>query len=53
MEEPTVGLDLVLRTSLWNVIKHAKQDRTIILTSNLSLYLGLHHFELHSYIYNM
>ncbi|XP_010665306.1 ABC transporter A family member 10 isoform X3 [Vitis vinifera] len=33
MEEPTVGLDPVLRTSLWNAIKHAKQDRTIILTT--------------------
>ncbi|XP_034674627.1 ABC transporter A family member 8-like isoform X4 [Vitis riparia] len=34
MEEPTVGLDPVLRTSLWNAIKHAKQDRTIILTTH-------------------
>ncbi|CBI39210.3 unnamed protein product, partial [Vitis vinifera] len=34
MEEPMVGLDPVLRTNLWNVIKHAKQDQTIILTTH-------------------
>ena len=38
MEEPMVGLDSVLRTNLWNVIKHAKQDQTIILTSNLIIF---------------
>ena len=42
MDEPTVGLDPISRTNLWNgVLKHAKQDRTVILTSTHSLSLSL------------
>lgn len=33
MDEPSTGLDPASRNSLWNVVKHAKQDRAIILTS--------------------
>lgn len=36
MDEPSTGLDPASRNHLWNVIKSAKQDRAIILTSNLS-----------------
>lgn len=34
MDEPSTGLDPASRNSLWNVVKHAKQDKAIILTSN-------------------
>lgn len=33
MDEPSTGLDPASRNSLWNVVKRAKQDRAIILTS--------------------
>lgn len=33
MDEPSTGLDPASRSSLWNVIKCAKQDCAIILTS--------------------
>lgn len=36
MDEPSTGLDPSSRNHLWNVIKTAKQDRAIILTSSLS-----------------
>ncbi|KAK7265779.1 hypothetical protein RJT34_33402 [Clitoria ternatea] len=34
MDEPSTGLDPASRKSLWNVIKRAKQDRAIILTTH-------------------
>jgi ABC-type Mn2+/Zn2+ transport system ATPase subunit len=34
MDEPSTGLDTVSRSDLWSVIKRAKKDCTIILTSN-------------------
>jgi len=34
MDEPSTGLDPASRKCLWNVIRLAKQDRAIILTSN-------------------
>lgn len=37
MDEPSTGLDPASRNNLWNVVKRAKQDRAIILTSNLTL----------------
>ncbi|KAL8123534.1 hypothetical protein AgCh_011491 [Apium graveolens] len=37
MDEPSTGLDPASRNNLWNVVKRAKQNRAIILTSNLSL----------------
>ena len=36
MDEPSTGLDPASRNNLWNVVKNAKQDRAIILTSSLS-----------------
>lgn len=33
MDEPSTGLDPASRKNLWNVVKRAKQDRAIILTS--------------------
>ena len=42
MDEPSTGLDPASRNNLWNVVKRAKQDRAIILTSTLSLSLSLH-----------
>jgi ABC-type multidrug transport system ATPase subunit len=36
MDEPSTGLDPASRKCLWNVIRLAKQDRAIILTSNLT-----------------
>lgn len=33
MDEPSTGLDPASRNSLWNVVRRAKQDRAIILTS--------------------
>lgn len=50
MDEPSTGLDPASRNSLWNVIKRAKQDRAIILTSNsLSLSLSQIHIPLTFY----
>jgi ABC-type multidrug transport system ATPase subunit len=40
MDEPSTGLDPASRNNLWNVVKRAKQDRAIILTSKLSLSLS-------------
>ncbi|KAH0691725.1 hypothetical protein KY290_019919 [Solanum tuberosum] len=34
MDEPSTGLDPSSRSNLWNVIKRAKQDRAIILTTH-------------------
>ncbi|KAK0586980.1 hypothetical protein LWI29_015655 [Acer saccharum] len=34
MDEPSTGLDPASRNSLWNVVKHAKQGRAIILTTH-------------------
>jgi hypothetical protein len=34
MDEPSTGLDTRSRSDLWSVIKRAKKDCTIILTSN-------------------
>ncbi|VFQ62764.1 unnamed protein product [Cuscuta campestris] len=34
MDEPSTGLDPASRNSLWNVVKRAKQDRAIILTTH-------------------
>jgi ABC-type transporter Mla maintaining outer membrane lipid asymmetry ATPase subunit MlaF len=34
MDEPSTGLDSRSRNDLWNIIKRAKKDCTIILTSN-------------------
>ncbi|CAH9126171.1 unnamed protein product [Cuscuta epithymum] len=34
MDEPSTGLDPASRNNLWNVVKRAKQDRTIILTTH-------------------
>jgi ABC-type multidrug transport system ATPase subunit len=33
MDEPSTGLDPASRSTLWNVVKRAKQDKAIILTS--------------------
>ncbi|KAH7527950.1 hypothetical protein FEM48_Zijuj05G0020400 [Ziziphus jujuba var. spinosa] len=33
MDEPSTGLDPPSKNSLWNVVKHAKQNRAIILTT--------------------
>lgn len=41
MDEPSTGLDPASRNNLWNVVKRAKQNRAIILTSTLS---SLTHF---------
>ena len=42
MDEPSTGLDPASRSNLWSVVKRAKQNRAIILTSTLSLSLSLH-----------
>ncbi|KAG6753016.1 hypothetical protein POTOM_043060 [Populus tomentosa] len=34
MDEPSTGLDPASRSNLWNVVKRAKQDRAIILTTH-------------------
>ncbi|WCJ33482.1 ABC transporter A family member 7 [Euphorbia peplus] len=34
MDEPSTGLDPASRSQLWNVVRQAKQDRTIILTTH-------------------
>ncbi|KAL2935160.1 ABC transporter A family member 12 [Bienertia sinuspersici] len=34
MDEPSTGLDPASRNNLWNVVKHAKQDRAIVLTTH-------------------
>ncbi|MED6136471.1 Phospholipid-transporting ATPase abca7 [Stylosanthes scabra] len=34
MDEPSTGLDPASRNNLWNVVKHAKRDRAIILTTH-------------------
>ncbi|KAL2646002.1 hypothetical protein AAZV13_05G025600 [Glycine max] len=34
MDEPSSGLDPASRKNLWNVVKHAKQNRAIILTTH-------------------
>ncbi|XP_057516111.1 ABC transporter A family member 12-like isoform X1 [Amaranthus tricolor] len=34
MDEPSTGLDPASRNSLWNVVKHAKQHRAIVLTTH-------------------
>ncbi|XP_074285015.1 ABC transporter A family member 7-like [Silene latifolia] len=34
MDEPSTGLDPASRNNLWNVVKQAKQDRAIILTTH-------------------
>ncbi|KAM3405476.1 hypothetical protein ACQJBY_008139 [Aegilops geniculata] len=34
MDEPSTGLDTISRTDLWNVIKQAKKECTIILTTH-------------------
>lgn len=34
MDEPSTGLDPASRNNLWNVVKHAKQDCAIILTTH-------------------
>ncbi|KAL4195540.1 hypothetical protein AMTRI_Chr05g65180 [Amborella trichopoda] len=39
LDEPSTGLDPTSRNSLWSVIKSAKRDRAIILTSRCSLHL--------------
>jgi hypothetical protein len=41
MDEPSTGLDPASRNNLWNVVKRAKQDRAIILTSKNTLSLSL------------
>jgi hypothetical protein len=41
MDEPSTGLDPASRNNLWNVVKNAKKNRAIILTSSLSLSLSL------------
>jgi ABC-type multidrug transport system ATPase subunit len=33
MDEPSTGLDPASRNNLWSVVKEAKKDRAIILTS--------------------
>ena len=43
MDEPSTGLDPASRNNLWSVVKKAKQDRAIILTSSLSISLSLSH----------
>lgn len=40
MDEPSTGLDPASRNNLWNVVKRAKQDRAIILTSKHTLSLS-------------
>lgn len=40
MDEPSTGLDPASRNLLWNVVKQAKQNRAIILTSNNFLFLN-------------
>ena len=47
MDEPSTGLDPASRNTLWNVVKRAKRDRAIILTSTLSLSLFLNLLHLH------
>ncbi|KEH31924.1 ABC transporter A family protein [Medicago truncatula] len=42
MDEPSTGLDPASRKCLWNVIRLAKQDRAIILTSILSFFHGFY-----------
>jgi ABC-type multidrug transport system ATPase subunit len=43
MDEPSTGLDPASRNNLWNVVKEAKKNRAIILTSNYDyLYLYTH-----------
>ncbi|KAL8139104.1 hypothetical protein V2J09_005105 [Rumex salicifolius] len=34
MDEPSTGLDPASRNGLWNVVKRAKQDRAIVLTTH-------------------
>ena len=33
MDEPSTGLDPASRNNLWNVVKEAKRNRAIVLTS--------------------
>jgi ABC-type multidrug transport system ATPase subunit len=33
MDEPSTGMDPASRNNLWNVVKEAKKNRAIILTS--------------------
>ena len=40
MDEPSTGLDPASMNNLWSVVKKAKQDRAIILTSSLSISLS-------------
>jgi ABC-type multidrug transport system ATPase subunit len=37
MDEPSMGLDPASRMNLWNVVKKAKKDHAIILTSECPL----------------
>lgn len=39
MDEPSTGLDPASRLNLWNVVKDAKKDKAIILTSKTTFYL--------------
>ncbi|KAH7528009.1 hypothetical protein FEM48_Zijuj05G0026400 [Ziziphus jujuba var. spinosa] len=41
MDEPSTGLDPASKNSLWNVMKHAKQNRAIILTKFFCDRLGI------------
>ncbi|KAI3974176.1 hypothetical protein MKX01_033427 [Papaver californicum] len=34
MDEPSTGLDPASRNQLWNIVKHAKKDRAIVLTTH-------------------
>lgn len=56
MDEPSTGLDPASRNNLWNVVKKAKRNRAIILTSKLISSFGLWltniHFTICLYIYN-
>ncbi|VAI31824.1 unnamed protein product [Triticum turgidum subsp. durum] len=47
MDEPSTGLDPASRNNLWNIVKEAKRNRAIVLTSNYDSFpcplMHLHH----------
>uniref|UniRef100_A0ACD5XV67 Uncharacterized protein n=1 Tax=Avena sativa TaxID=4498 RepID=A0ACD5XV67_AVESA len=42
MDEPSTGLDPASRNNLWNIVKEAKRNRAIILTSNYDCLFPVH-----------
>ena len=43
MDEPSTGLDPASRSNLWTVVKEAKRDKAIILTSKDQVHQVFNH----------